>query len=234
MKMSKSILSVITSIVMLFSVIAIVPDSAAADTQDASAAVSNVLLPKVVSKGSRDLVITWTKVDIADGYDVSIYQCKDGSLKAVATKTFKGNKTFKWTKKNLKKKTAYKVIVVAWKMKDGVKTPIKTTPFPRPRVHAYTSGGSKKYTNPKSVTLLCDKKISLNEGGTFLIKAKVNKLQKGKKLITHDAQLRYFSTDDKVAKVGTAGKITAVSKGKCKIYVFAVNGASKTITVNVE
>jgi len=233
MKTGKRILSAITILVMLVSVTMVIPYSVWADYQDGSAPVSDVLLPKVVAKGKRDLVITWNKVSTADGYDVSIYPCEDGPLKAVATKTFKGNKTFEWTKKNLKKNTAYKVIVVAWKMKDGIKTPIKTTPFPRPRVHAYTSGGSKKYTNPKSVTLLCDKELSLNSGDGFRIEAKVNKLQKGKKLIKHDAKLRYFSTDDKVAKVSTTGKITAVAEGKCKIYVYALNGVRKTITVEV-
>lgn len=233
MKAHKRIISIIAALIMVFSVIVVVPCDTYADDQAGAASTSNMLIPKVVASGSRDLVITWDKVDSADGYDVSIYQCKDGPLEAVATKTFEGNDTFKWTKKKLKKKTAYKVIVCAWAMKDGVKTPLKTDPFPRPRVHAYTSGGSKKYTNPKSIAL-SNSKLTLRKGKTHWIKAKVNKLQKGKKLINHGAKLRYFSTDETVAKVSTTGQITAVSKGKCKIYVFAVNGVRKKIAVTVK
>lgn len=228
----RRILSIVIALLMVLSVAVIVPCDSYAVDQGNAAAPSKFLLPKVVSKGSRDLVITWNKVDRADGYDVDIYKCKEGALQKVAGKTFRGNDTFKWTKKNLKKQTGYKVIVCAWRMKDGVKDPMITKPFPRPRMHVYTSGGNKKYSNPKSITL-SDPELSMKEGDTHRIEAKVNKLQKGKKLIDHIVKLRYFSTDPSVAEVNTFGRITAWSKGKCKIYVYAANGVRKTVSVTV-
>ena len=98
----------------------------------------------------------------------------------------------------------------------------------------YTSGGTKKYTNPKSLTINTSE-VTLKKGKSFSIKAKVNKLQKSKKLIStaHTARVRYKSTDAKVAKVSKRGKIKALGKGKCKIYVYAANGVRKTVRVTV-
>ena len=232
MKPGKRLFLIVVAMLMVLSIAVAVPCHSYAEDQNSSEEVSKVLIAKAVSKGSSDLVISWNRVDKADGYDVDIFRCRDGALQKVASRTFKGNKTFKWTKKKLKKQTSYKVIVCAWMMNGGVKTPLKTDPFPRPRLHVYTSGGSKKYTNPKSITL-SDNRVSLNENESYWIKAKVNKLRKGKKLIDHEAKIRYFSTDTSIAKVNTAGKIEAVSKGSCKIYVYAVNGVKKTINVTV-
>lgn len=191
--------------------------------------VSGTLLAKITAKGSNSLVLTWNKIDGAEGYDIFFIKCGKQAPKKV--KTIKGNKTFKWTKKGLKKKTAYKAVVKAYVMKDGKKTYVRTSPM----VHAYTSGGTKNYTNSKSVTVK-KTSVSLKAGKTYKIKATVNKLQKGKKLMptSHAPKLRYVSSNKKIATVSKSGKITAKSKGSCKIYVIAVNGARKAITVTVK
>jgi uncharacterized protein YjdB len=64
----------------------------------------------------------------------------------------------------------------------------------------------------------------------------VTKLQKGKKLMPagHAPKLRYVSSNKKIATVSKSGKITAKSPGSCKIYAIAVNGARKTIRINVQ
>lgn len=116
-------------------------------------------------------------------------------------------------------------------MKDGKKSYVGTSPL----VHAYTTGYTKSYTNPKSVTVR-KASVSLKTGKTYKIKASVEKLKKGKKLMPsgHDPKLRYLSSNKNVAAVSSSGKIKAKAKGSCKIYVYAVNGASKTVKVTVK
>ena len=50
----------------------------------------------------------------------------------------------------------------------------------------------------------------------------------------HAAAFRYLSTDSKVATVSKTGKIKAVAKGTCYVYVYAKNGFGKRIKVTVK
>ena len=183
---------------------------------------------KMTAKGKNKLVLSWGKVKGAEGYDIFLSKSRKASHKKV--KTIKGNQTFKYTMKKLKKKTGYKANVKAWVMKDGKKKYINNSLL----VRAYTSGGTKKYTNAKSVTVE-KKSVSLQIGKKYTIKAKVNKLKKGKKLMPSSqvAKLRYISSNPKIATVSKIGKIKGVSKGKCTVYVYAQNGAHKKIKVTV-
>ena len=196
------------------------------------------ILSKMTAKGKRSLKISWTGTENADGYDVFLSRCNHGKKKTVMkkVKTIKSNEDAKytWTKKHLKKKKAYKAVVKAWTMKDGKKTYVKTGPS----MHAYTSGGTRLYSNPKSVKVKeTSVTLAVDEGtnNTYKIKAKVRKVKKGKRLMpkAHAPKLRYLSSDKKIATVSKSGKITARGKGKCKIYVFAVNGVGKTVSVTV-
>ena len=191
--------------------------------------VNRTLLAKLTAKGKTDLVLTWSKVKDVDGYDIFFIKCGKASPKKV--KTISGNKTFKWTKSNLKTKYAYKACVKAYVKKDGKKTYVTTSPV----VHAYTTGGTKSFTNAKSVTVNKES-VSVKTGKTYMIRANVTKLQNGKKLMptNHEAKLRYISSNKKIATVSKSGRITAKSKGSCKIYVIAVNGARKTVSVTVK
>lgn len=197
------------------------------------ALVRGSLLVKMTAKGRRSLKLTWKKVKDAEGYDIFFSRCSHGSRirRCRKVKTIKGNKTFKWVKKGLKKNTSYKAYVRAWVKEDGNKTYISTSPL----VHAYTTGGSGDYTAPKSVSVK-KKKVTLTAGQTYKIRAKVRKLKKGKKLMpsTHTRKLRYMSTNKKVATVSRSGRIRARAKGSCKIYVYAANGVSKSIKVTVQ
>ena len=49
----------------------------------------------------------------------------------------------------------------------------------------------------------------------------------------HAPKLRYLSSNKKIATVSSRGKISAKAKGCCKIFVYAANGAGKTVTVTV-
>ncbi len=44
----------------------------------------------------------------------------------------------------------------------------------------------------------------------------------------------YETSNKQVAKVSSTGKIKAVGKGKCKVYVYAQNGKYKTVYVTVK
>ena len=195
----------------------------------APAKISGTLLAKMTAKGKSSLVLTWTTINGAEGYDIFFIKCGKESPKKV--KTIKGNKTFKWTKKSLKKNKAYKAVVKAYVTKNGKKTYVRTSPM----VHAYTSDGTSKCTNSKGVTVT-KAKVSLKAGKTYKVKASVTKLQKGKKLMPtgHAPKLRYVSSNKKIATVSKSGKVTAKSKGSCKVYVIAVNGASKAVSVTVK
>ena len=190
----------------------------------------SVTLAKLTAKGSNSLVLSWSKVKDADGYDIFFAKC--GTVSSCRkVRTIKGNKTFTWTKKGLKTRTAYKAYVKAWAMKDGRKTYISSSA----PVHSLTANGSNKYTNVKSVTVR-KTKVSLKTGKTYKIKATINKIDKSKKLLpsTHCRKLRYKSSDPNVATVSRSGKIKAKGAGKCFVYVYAANGASKKIKVTVK
>ena len=192
--------------------------------------ISGTLMARMTAKGSNGLVLTWNKIKGAEGYDVFFVKCgKTNKCKKV--RTIKAGKTLTWTKKGLKKKRAYKAYVKSWVMKDGKKTYVRKSPT----VHAYTSGSKDKYTVAKSITIKSKKEVTLKVGKTYKIKAKINKLDESKELMTvfHAPKLRYKSTNKKVATVSKAGKIKARGIGTCKIYVFAANGVKKTVKVTV-
>lgn len=189
-----------------------------------------ILLAKMTAKGSRKLVISWNPIDGAAGYDVFLVKCGKNNM-GRPVRTIKGETSLTWTKKSLRKKTPYKAVVKAWTIKDGKKVFVVTSPI----VHAYTSGGTRKYTNARSVAVN-KTRVSLAIGKTFTVRARVNKIRKGKKLMmkNHAPKLRYLSSNTKIATVNESGIITARAKGSCIIYVIAVNGSRKAITVMVE
>lgn len=94
---------------------------------------------------------------------------------------------------------------------------------------------NKKYTNVKSVKVE-KSKYTIKVGKTKKIKASVKLEEKGKKQIStsHTAHFRYVSSDKSVATVSKNGKIKAVGKGTCDVYVYGKNGCGKKIKVTVK
>lgn len=176
---------------------------------------------KGVSKGKTSLKFTWNKVDKAASYEVWMAKC---GKKMKKVKTLGASKTG-WTKKKLKKKTAYKFYVVA---KDASGNVISKSLVG----HAITGNVRGKYTNAKSLSV-SQNSFNLNKGGTAKISATQKKAKKGKKLCKHAALLRYTSNNPAVATVDSNGNIKAVDAGSCTVYVQTVNGIWKTVTVNV-
>ena len=193
---------------------------------------SQVLMAKVIAKGNTALKVKWSKIKAAAGYDIFMSRCNYNNkvIKVKKIKTIRKNKTFKWTASELEENTCYKICVKAFKMKNGKKKYFKKSPL----VHAFTDNFGGDFTNVRKV-MVKKKKVVLEKGDSFKIKAKLSKQIAGKKLPkTHAPKLRYISSDKKVAKVTRKGKIKAVKAGKAKIYVFAHNGVSKTVKVEVK
>ena len=187
---------------------------------------------KMVAKGKKAMTISWPAIQKADGYDVFFARCNhDGKKnKYKKVKTINSDKVHSYTKTGLKKGASYKAKVRAFAKVKGKKKYISTSPT----MHAYAGGGTKHYTNAKSVKVK-KTNVTLKKGKTYKIKATVKKLKKNKNLMPakHMKKLRYMSMDKKIATVTKAGKIKAKAKGKCIIYVFAHNGVGKLVNVTV-
>ena len=100
-------------------------------------------------------------------------------------------------------------------------------------MHAFTSGGNKKYTNPRAVVLKSASALTLKVGKSSRIRATVKKQNTKKKLKRCTDLLRFMSTNTDVADVSLSGRILAKKKGKASIYVYAVNGVRKKVRVTV-
>lgn len=187
-----------------------------------------------VSQSGKKIKVSWGKISDADGYDVYVQYCGKKFTKKSIT-AIKNGKTTKVTVKKvngkpLNRKKNYKIYVLAYKLVGGKKITLGKT------ITAHIVGKmNTKYTNVKAVKV---KKSSyhLKKGKTAQIKAKTVLVSPGKKQLTnaHAKQFRYATTNKKVATVSKKGKIKAVGKGTCTIYVYARNGYAKKVKVTVK
>lgn len=187
-----------------------------------------------VSQAGKNINVSWGKIAEADGYDVYVQYCgkkyTEGCITAV-----KSGKTTKSTLKKINGKTIdykknYKIYVLAYKLADGRKVTLAKT------IIAHIVGkNNKTYTNAKAVKLKKNS-YTLRKGKTAKISASTVLVEKRKKQLSnaHAKEFRFASTDKKVAEVSAKGKIKAVGKGKCTIYVYARNGYAKKIKVTVK
>lgn len=188
---------------------------------------------KIDQKGSK-INIAWGKVDTAEKYDVYVQYCGKSFAKT-PDKTVKSTKTkvsvTKINGKKLNLKKNYKIYVVAYKVVDGKKVTLGRT------ITAHVVGRlNTKCSNAKDINITSKTKLTLKKGKTSVIKAKTVLVTPGKKQLGngHAAEFRYASSDKKVATVDKTGKIKAVGKGECIIYVYSRNGYTKKITVTVK
>ncbi len=192
---------------------------------------SGLLFAEMTAQGDTSLKLTWNKIKGAGGYDIFLGRCNFNDNKVAVTRigTIKGNKTFQYTTKNLKKATPYKACVKAWIKKNGKIQYVKTSPA----VHAYTAEGNANYTNTRGVKLK-KTKVTLKTGEKYTIEATPVRLDSKRELSRHMTSIRYVSSNSKIAAVSKEGEITAKKAGSCKIYVIAANGAKKAMTVKVK
>lgn len=201
------------------------------DEQDSNSLTMNAGLK--VSQIGKKINVIWGAVPGADGYDVYVQYCgkKYTERSVTAIKNPKTTKTSikKIDKKALNLKKNYKIYVLAYKLADGKKVTLAKS------ITAYIVGkNNKTYTNAKAVKL--KKSVyQLKKGKTARISADTVLAEKGKRQLTdvYAKEFRYASDDKRVAVVSTKGKIKAVGKGKCSVYVYARNGCAKKIKVIV-
>ena len=188
---------------------------------------------KVDQKGST-IKATWGRVSDADGYKVYVQYCGK-KFKEEPNAVVKGakNNTVTIKKINGKKldlKKNYKFYVVAYKTVNGEDVELGRS------ITAHIVGRKNtKYTNVKKVNVK-KSKFTLKVNKTATIKASTVLVSKNKKQLTnaHAKEFRYATSNEKVATVSTKGKIKAVGKGKCTIYVYARNGYCKKVSVTVK
>ena len=186
-----------------------------------------------VTQKNGKLTVKWSKSTAADGYQVYAQYCGKKTTKPV--KTIKKNTTTKVniTKLNGKKlnlKKQFKVYVAAYKMVNGKKVTLAKS------VNGHVVGEkNKKYTNVKSIKATKSKLI-IKVGKTVKAKAKVTLVKKSKKHIpkSHAAKFRYRTSDKSIATVTKSGKIKAVKKGTCTIYIYSINGKMAKVNVTVK
>ena len=181
----------------------------------------------------KGFVIQWGKVKGATHYKVFITACGTKYGKAVATVKAgsAGKKTVtKLNGKSFNKNKTYKAIVKAYRSVNGKEIHLGTSKT----IHV-VSDNNKKYTNAAKINVR-KKTYKLKKGKTAVIKASIVKQNKKKKLLSsgHGAELRFISSNKKVATVTKKGKIKAKKKGTCYIYIQALNGLKKKVKVVVK
>ena len=91
---------------------------------------------------------------------------------------------------------------------------------------------SRSFSNPKKISVGAST-ITMKKGTSRQINGKITLENPKKRGLGHMRTLRYASSNSHIARVNIRGKITAVGKGTCDIYVYAENGVSRKITVKV-
>ena len=178
------------------------------------------LLQATAKKVKKNAITySWKSVPGAASYTVYGNKCGKGN-KYLKLETVSGTS---YTYTGLKKGTYYKVIVVA--NGGGKARAVSKT------VHAATAGG--KAGNHKSVQITGKKSLTIKKGKTVKIKAKAIP-KDGKQKVSIHKKLAFETGNPKIATVDRNGKVKAVGKGKCTIFVYAQNGVFTKINVKVK
>ena len=187
----------------------------------------------VVWKNNK-ITVTWGKVSGASGYEIYAVPYGKKMTGKSLVKTVKGqSKTASLTKIGGQKPVSSKVYTIkvkAYKLVDNKKVSIGSS-----SLYYVVRNSNSKYTNAAKVTVK-KKTVTLKKGKTSQIQASITKQSKSKKLLgkPYGASLRYYSTDTSIATVTSKGKIKAKKKGKCYIYVTALNGVHTRVKVTVK
>ncbi len=192
-----------------------------------------IINKKVLSKMTgNSLAVTWNKLPSADGYDIYAASC-DNDFKGITASVRKDKTSTTIRKINGRKingKKTYKVKVKAYCLLSNSKKQYIGTSV----VMHVTGSLNKTTTNAKNISLKKNA-YALKKGKSAQIRATIIKADRKKKLLSkmHGPQLSYVSSDEAIASVTATGKIKAKKRGKCIIYVRALNGISKKIKVSI-
>ncbi len=183
---------------------------------------------KAEAAGNNSIKLTWNEIEDASYYVVNGAECNSKNEKhPIARLAQVGGSTTTYTVSGLEKATYYKFNVVAF---DAAGNRLAKSVLAR----AVTAGG--EYTNVSKIVLKTAKKLDLKIGDKVKVNAELKLADMSKDYYINVAFGKDFileSSDKKVVKVKN-GWIIAVGKGKCKVYVYAQNGAHEVIEVNVK
>lgn len=178
---------------------------------------------------AKAVTLYWGKVPEADKIVVYASYCGSnnkyqkiaelkGSASKYSIKELNGEK--------LNQKRNVKAYIVAYRLVNGVYKRLAKS-------YSYHIAGYKtKNTNVKEIQLKTDR-FSIKKGKSAVIKGILAPENSAKKTIKHTAEFRYYVSDSSIAAVDKNGKITAVGKGTCIVYVISNNGVTKAVSVKV-
>ena len=185
------------------------------------------LIAKATKIEKKSVTLGWKKVKGAKKYVVYANTCgTKNKLKKVKT-VDSAKKSLKVTKvagKKMKKGTYYKFIITALNSKNKVLAISRT-------IYVATTGG--KAGNYKSVIVKKTTVTLAKKGKKFDLKGKVVEADKKHKVKKY-RNLKYESTNPKVAKVTSKGVIEAKKKGTCYVYAYSQSGVYKKVKVVVK
>ncbi|HAV89997.1 MAG TPA: hypothetical protein DCW44_01810 [Eubacterium sp.] len=176
---------------------------------------------------NNEIGLKWKKVPSAKWYVIYGNECGKGKkYKYIKSVSKLKCKVKKIDGIKIKKAKNYKFTCLAIDEFGSVITAAKT-------VHVSTTGGKLGNIKEINLTNINNKKLNMKTGGTYTVKYKLNKPKK--KIIADHRGVRFESSNSKIAKVDAKkGKITAVKKGSCKIFVYTQNGCYRVISLKVE
>lgn len=187
---------------------------------------TGTLLATMKASDKTALKVSWTELGNVDGCDVFL---ATASGKFAVKASVAADKSRVATISGLKQQTLYRAYVQAWVMDGSEKTYLDAT---SPIVYAYTSGGNKTWTNPKSVTVK-PANLKLPKGGKVKLEVSVKGTNGRKKVLKKGGLVRYVSSDDEIATVTNKGEVKGVGLGSCTVYAYASNGVYKAVKVTV-
>ena len=207
---------------MLLSFFVFLPLSIQAETK-----ISIPTKVRVRSSESKKLKVTWKKVKKADGYQIYEYKKSNKKFKKVADVD---GKTRSWKSGNTKKVHTYKVRAYkkSGKKKVYSKFSYKVSAKPYKKDAKQVNAGRLRFKED-----VLD--LSVHQCLTPTLKIKATRYAANSRAQIYDSTIRWFSSDETIARVDNNGTITTQGKeGSCKIYARAHNGNVTWIKVYAE
>ena len=230
-----------------------IPDTPAADEPEVPAtSTTQPFLAWSPKQGTRSVTLRWTQVEGADGYLIYRCRCNSGGVKRtpkLAAELPAGSSS--WTFRNLRKGCWYKHRVAAFKLEDGQRVTLATSPL----VHASTLGGKSRVASGVQITSVHDESGALitlrdSEAGDPVVAApdgaslqvlelaagqqvQLSARETGRKLTVHHRGMRFASSNKAVASVTRDGRLVAHAAGTCRVWAYAQSGVFRMIELHV-
>lgn len=185
---------------------------------------------RVYRHSETSLKLKWKTVKKADGYIIYRYSKKNSAY--IAVKSIKNAEITEWIDKQRETNKVYKYKIVSYKKINQRKIFSKKSGY----VMAKTYQRDKVKINAREPKV-SNRKVYLGLCSSKKIKTRVlaSKYGMNENKRAFSTKVRWYSSNNKIAKVDKKGKITAgTTPGKCNIYAVAHNGRRTKIKVTVK